>query len=280
MGLWDMENFYFNSTTFLLGQIGMLIRMSHHNMRVAEAHGGQDDPAVASDPDNAESIAECAKTVKFIAEGVPHLFAWLKCDHIDKSAERLSRWPSNPRWSELNTRCRALRDAIETELKAYVFYQYPKANGQVLKSWKADWRAALKAFPSIERDAFGATDCYALQHNTASIFHSMRVLEHGLAALAGEVGVSITTQSWQNVIDQIESRIRELGKGPNSPEKLERLRFLSEAAKEMVYFKDGWHNHVSHNRATYDEYQARGVLEHVRAFMTVLSERLSEVSLP
>jgi hypothetical protein len=105
----------------------------------------------------------------------------------------------------------------------------------------------------------------------------MRVLEHGLRALAKDVGKSFDVQNWQNIIDQIESEIRNIGKSlPSGMAKNERLQFLSEAAKEFAYFKDGWRNYVSHNRGTYDEHQARSVMEHVRSFMTTLSSRLSE----
>ena len=63
---------------------------------------------------------------------------------------------------------------------------------------------------------------------------------------------------------------------PSGVKKSKRLQFLSEAAKEFVFFKDGWRNYVSQDLASYDEYQARSVLEHVRAFMIVLSSRLCE----
>ena len=63
---------------------------------------------------------------------------------------------------------------------------------------------------------------------------------------------------------------------PKGAQRNARLQFLSEAAKEFFYFKDGWRNYVSHNRAAYDEHQAHGVLEHVRAFMNHLATQLSE----
>lgn len=105
----------------------------------------------------------------------------------------------------------------------------------------------------------------------------MRVLEHGLRALAKDVGKAFDVQNWQNIIDQIESEIRTQGKTlPVGPAKSERLRFLSEAAKEFSFFKDGWRNYVSHGRAAYDEHQARMVMDHVRTFMNGLSALLSE----
>lgn len=183
-------------------------------------------------------------------------------------------------WDEVGTECRVLRETIDAGFKGQLIYRYPNEQARLFMRWMEDWQAVREKFPSAVPDIKAAVDCWALYYATASVFHSMRVLEYGLAALAGDVGITITTQSWQNVIDQIESRVRGYGKSPNSPEKLDRLRFLSEAAKEMVYFKDGWRNHVSHNRATYDEFQARSVMEHVRGFMTAISARLSEVPLP
>jgi hypothetical protein len=59
-------------------------------------------------------------------------------------------------------------------------------------------------------------------------------------------------------------------------EKDKKLEFLSRAASEIGYFKDGWRNYVNHNRRPYDVNEARGVYAHVGAFMSVLSEQLSE----
>jgi hypothetical protein len=105
----------------------------------------------------------------------------------------------------------------------------------------------------------------------------MRVLEHGLRVLAKDVGKTFDVQVWQTIIDQIESAIRELGKTlPAGQAKSERLQFLSSAAKEFVFFKDGWRNYVSHNKASYDPLQAQSALGHVKTFMSVLSSRLRE----
>ena len=105
----------------------------------------------------------------------------------------------------------------------------------------------------------------------------MRVLEHGLRALAIELNKTFDVQNWQNIINEMECEIKSRGKSlPKGAAKNEHLQFLSEAAKEFMYFKDGWRNYVSHARGVYDEHQARSVLEHVRAFMNVLSSRLYE----
>jgi hypothetical protein len=65
---------------------------------------------------------------------------------------------------------------------------------------------------------------------------------------------------------------------PKKGEKDRKLQFLSEAAKEFAYFKDGWRNFVSHGHEKYDDAKALSVLEHTRAFMNHLASQLSEDS--
>jgi hypothetical protein len=52
------------------------------------------------------------------------------------------------------------------------------------------------------------------------------------------------------------------------------LQFLSAAAKDFAYFKDGWRNYVAHNKASYQENDAAAVLEHVKSFMNHLGSHL------
>jgi len=105
----------------------------------------------------------------------------------------------------------------------------------------------------------------------------MLILERGLGALAKDVELTFDVQQWNTIIDQIEKKIRELSQSLSKGiSKNERMQFLSEAAKEFFYFKDGWRNYVSHGRGDYDEHQAASVLEHTRAFMNHLSSQLSE----
>jgi len=174
---------------------------------------------------------------------------------------------------------RVLRETLDGGLKNQFIYRYPTDKARIFGNWKADWTKVMAAFPSAQKDILACVDLWAMSHPTASVFHAMRVLEHGLRALAGNLGLTFDIQNWQNIIEEIESEIRGLGKKlPRGLAKSERLQFLSEAAKEFVYFKDGWRNYVSHNRANYDEHQARSAYEHVRAFMTALSSQIGEVS--
>jgi hypothetical protein len=137
--------------------------------------------------------------------------------------------------------------------------------------------SVIGAFPSAATDIKAAAECCAIGQSIACIFHCMRVLEYGLRALSADVGLTFDIQQWHNIIDQIESKIRDESRTlPRGAPKNERLQFLSEAAKEFFYFKEGWRNHVSHGRGAYDDQQSLDILNHTRAFMAHLSTRLSE----
>ena len=264
--LWDMFNFIFPKWHRLLDDLGILIRVSRSNMR--------EDPAKS-----AAAMVDCTNNAKDLVQLAEELNSALNSAHLAAAARRLKYWATQDdrEWSELNTRARALRDVIETELGQYIYYRYPKEKGFKFISWQTDWKDTIASFPGVKRNIFCATDCYALEHNDACVFHCMLILERGLRALANGVGLTFDVQQWNTIIDQIEKKIREVNQSlSKGTPKNERMQFLSEVAKEFYYFKDGWRNYVSHGRGDYDEHQAASVLEHTRAFMNYLSTQPSE----
>jgi hypothetical protein len=179
-------------------------------------------------------------------------------------------------WRLLSTESRVLRETLCDGLKGRFIYRYPNEQASILMRWQDDWAPALTEFPSARADVLAVVDCWALGHGTASVFHSMRVLEYGLAAFAHDLDEQVGVENWHTVLDKIESKIAAFRNSPRGEQKTARLAFLSQAANEFRYFKDAWRNHVSHNRASYDAHQARSVMEHVRAFMNHLASQLSE----
>lgn len=278
-----MINFHLGPVQHILSEIGLLVHLASHNQKHAETiPNAYSSPEYFAHPKQLKALTDSKEMVSEILAAVEKHLGPLKAPHIEAAASGLRWWArdednAKPEWSGLWSNSTGLRDAITTELRQYFYYQYPKEKAAVLRTWKEDWKAAVAAFPSIEWNAYRATDCYGLQHNDACVFYCMRVLEVGLKAVAADVGLIFELQQWHNIIDQIESKISDERRSlPKGTARNERLQFLSEAAKEFFYFKEGWRNHVSHNRADYDEYQAISVLTHVRAFMNHLASNLSE----
>jgi hypothetical protein len=169
---------------------------------------------------------------------------------------------------------------LSDELASKLFLTIPTRQAHYYEKDNLLPEAARVAFPVATTELRMAANAFALELPTASVFHCMRALEHGLRALATDVGLTFDVQQWQNIIDEIESAVEDIRKhgvpGMAKADKDARLQFLSESAKEFAYFKDGWRNYVAHAKATYGQQQALTVLHHVRDFMKRLAAKLNE----
>jgi hypothetical protein len=168
---------------------------------------------------------------------------------------------------------------IYDEGENHLVITIPAERGKLLHEEDSGfWGDVFTKFPSANADCDSAVYCYACDQGTASVFHSMRILECGLKALSDALGLPFGTDVWHVAIDRIESEIRDLERiWPKGNNKSEFLKFYSEAAKEFRYFKDGWRNYVSHRLSVYDAPQAFSTMNHVKDFMLTISSRLSEV---
>lgn len=165
---------------------------------------------------------------------------------------------------------------LVAELSQYLFFVVrPERKWFYLEPDKWFGLSTLNKHPGIQRDVRDACQCLALAQWTATVFHAMRILEHGLHALAARLSISVPLglENWKNIIDQIEKAIRDLEALPKSQHKSDDLQYYSAAAIQFRYFKDAWRNHVSHARKDYDEQDAESILTHVRNFMGQLAQR-------
>lgn len=169
-----------------------------------------------------------------------------------------------------------LSNAISTELRESLFIHVPSHRAKYFDNESLVSDLGRVRFPKATQEIRTAGNCFAANLSTACVFHCMRALEHGLAALSANLDVVYTTQTWQTLLDQHEKALQKIRSLPNSLDKQTKLQFLSEAISEFRYFKDGWRNHVSHNRVDYDEKEALKILAHVCSFIEVLSRKLEE----
>lgn len=184
--------------------------------------------------------------------------------------------------ADYKSEIKVLRDAIKHDLSERRFYHYPPAKLDVLMKFYPQWKQISEAFPPVREEALSATDCYALDHNTASVFHCMRVAEYGLRALAKERRVRLPRDKpidwgqWQEIIREIAKEAARIGDKakPGTP-KDNALSFYSGAVSDLNAFKDEYRNQVMHVRKTYDEHQALRALVKVHAFMERISERIT-----
>lgn len=129
------------------------------------------------------------------------------------------------------------------------------------------------AFPSSADEISEAGKCIALERWTAAVMHLMRALEPALLALQKAVDVDVPKENWDQVIRQIEAKIRQINKRDHGAEK---EKWFSDAAAHFLVIKNAWRNYAQHNKERYDRSKCLDIYNSVRSFMRHLAEKISE----
>ena len=188
-------------------------------------------------------------------------------------------------YSDLHNQLTTLRECIEFDLEKRHFVFVEPDKDKLYRSTKDDWEPIWKNFPSVFYDSQQAVNSYALELNTACVFHSMRVTEIGLRALARRMKIKfpkrkqLEWQEWQHIITEMTKHADSIAASWKAGRKKDEiLEFYRGAIGEFSGFKDAYRNAVMHMRekSIYNEYEARGVLTRVHDFMNRLTKRIDE----
>ena len=176
---------------------------------------------------------------------------------------------------------RRVRDGLLHELMEHKFLHISTDEADFYTHPEKWFPETLVSFPSATREVEEACKCYGLGRYTASVFHSMAILQVGLFTLGSDVGIALKfpkeLAGWGDILRAIQDKIKpypNLPRGDCLREKYDNL--YSDCAAQFGFFKDAWRNHVDHNREVYDKDSAHSILMHVRHFMERLSTRLHE----
>jgi hypothetical protein len=129
-----------------------------------------------------------------VLKNIKELAANLRVDcealELDAAIERLDihlqaqLWPKTAKYETLIVELRVLCEAIEGQLRHRRFAFISPDKAKLIEKIDNDWRVVLEKFSRARTDIQAATECYVLDCNTAAVFHSMRIAEYGLRALA------------------------------------------------------------------------------------------------
>ena len=132
--------------------------------------------------------------------------------------------------------------------------------------------AVAQRFPDATFDIKEAGNCYAVGRYTACVFHLMRTLEIGLGVFGTEFGLTLGHTNWYPFIEQIESRIRDLGKAAKTSAEKTKHEFYAQTTSSFMFLKDAWRNYTAQARGKYTEEEAETILRNVKAFMLKLAD--------
>jgi hypothetical protein len=189
-------------------------------------------------------------------------------------------------WQEAASELRVLRQCVEADLEDKWFAFVLPEKATLLRDAPEEWRKIIDAIPKAKEDIREGLYCYALERNTAAIFHLMRVAEHGLRILAKKLRVSLDLKhkghiipidyaEWQKVIEAIKNKLDKIKRRPSGPKRSEQLEKLSDAGDHCLFMKDIWRNAVSHARKPYSEAEAKAALGRVKDFMIFVAKEFA-----
>lgn len=205
-------------------------------------------------------------------------------DHVEQECEKVGLRIALRAVESAKTACSAsapvlsqalatLNSTIRWEMGEHVFMHIPTARAERYDQPQGFGSAVAAAFPSAKFDIWESGNCYAAGRYTACVFHLMRSLEDGLGVLAKIFNVPSDHTNWHNIIQQLESKIRDMGNDPAKPSNWKiKQEFYSQAANSFMFFKDAWRNYTAHARGKYVEHEADTIYRNVCAFMQKLAD--------
>jgi HEPN domain-containing protein len=120
--------------------------------------------------------------------------------------------------------------------------------------------------PQVTEDVSEAGNCFSAGRYTATVFHLMRIMEHGVQRFGTVIGAPITdTKNWQAILNEVNARIK--GMDPHD----QKTKFYAEISAHLYHVKLAWRNEVMHPKATYTEEEAKNLIKQVGEFMETLA---------
>jgi hypothetical protein len=174
---------------------------------------------------------------------------------------------------------KTLRETIQSELQYKRFAFVPTDRAIKFDNIDKDWAEVQEKFLLARDDIRDAVECYALDKNTASVFHSIRVAEYGLRRLAKRLGikklgkqqVAVEYADWGTILNEISAKLKAAQQLPGrSARKAALTKFYADAASHADHLNEIWRKDVSHARGPYNAPEALNALTRVQAFMELL----------
>jgi hypothetical protein len=168
------------------------------------------------------------------------------------------------------------------ELEGTAFYCVTSQEAALIAPAEPHWGADLRnKFSSILFDLDEAAACMGFARGTAAVFHLMRIMEVGIAAMARSLGipdpVKPSKKNWGAISRTIQAELkkRDDAAPPNWKSTGDKT-FFHEMFVLMESVRSVWRNATMHPDRKHTPEEATDILGAVKGFMTKISSRLDE----
>lgn len=186
--------------------------------------------------------------------------SWLAADRLYR---RLNAVPCDINWGDLGLALADIESRFADHLNFVKLFVIPEDQAVLFAGADQLLKPETAAlFPSVWFDCEEAAKCLGLNRATASVFHSMRMIEIAISAISKRLSIpdpAKADRSWGNMLKAIKAKLDEL-----HPAK-DRAIGSEGAQLEAVYvsldaIKNPWRNATMHVETVYTEEEARHIL--------------------
>jgi hypothetical protein len=163
----------------------------------------------------------------------------------DACTRILQRWEVFQSYKMVGELCRELLRILDSEFKSKICFVLPPTSQTLYDEPFKGWEEILAVFPDARDDVEQMRRCEAFGCHSAAVFHALLVVEFGLIALGGIVGVKDLKPGWDSTCNAVE-KILQNGRKSVSADIAKHFGFLELVNKDMQSMKMAWRNKVSH----------------------------------
>lgn len=176
------------------------------------------------------------------------------------------------RGEQLSGNCYQITTSLGDELGRHHTYVVAPAEGTLIDDDIGMFGLeVVRLFPDTCADISAGAKCRAYELWTACVMHMMRVAEIGVGALADHLSVKRGT-TWGGTIANINEALKDVARIKGDAQ----LRaWASETGTYLNFVKDAFRNPAMHPERTFSAEEARMVFDNTRAFMRILTQRLT-----
>ena len=224
-----------------------------------------------------EALENTKSEIKNALENIARESDFLGLRLTNLATVRFLKSLNNSKSEEIWSNFLDVKSRFEDEVQLIQFIFIPLDKMAFYNKESAFGEEVAKAFPSAYYDIKEASNCFALERHTATVMHSMRVLECGLNALGKMLKVKRSIHGWGGDLKAFQAQWEKMINF-KPPKKLGwKRQFCPQLFLHFRHFADAWRNRAFHKPGDqYGEGEAQVVFNHVRDFMKLLATRLSE----
>ena len=170
------------------------------------------------------------------------------------------------------SRFMSLRESIHSELKSVWMLKVSAEDASLYTEIEPFGPKVANIFSvDCAFDIEEASKCLALGRSIATVFHLMRIMEHGVQHLGLAFNYQMAaSKEWQKILNAINKGVEGLPQD-DPPQKKIKEKY-AEIASHLFQVKMAWRNPVMHPQSKYSPEEAAEIYRDVKRFMMALAE--------